>query len=325
MMGLSLFYAGYYSESLAGFFPMALFIRASSIFIGAFFFGPAVAWISNIMPSTEFGRNVVFWISVITGWLLILLVALIVMYVHEFMPLLPSVGTWIPTNDGTALAIVPIPTWLIEQNGGTWYFAMMYVLLVYGSLIIGTLGYIFGILDLLTRGLDSLLKEALGWCKSTWNAVPLEEDGDEDDEEPAVKAAWTPAQANAARDGMERDPLIEAFRNLPPAMPFGASTLPGQPGSLGSPGSPTPPSSEDGGKSPVSAAFAGGQLAVVDDGEEDEAGEEVDMCKICFENKCDSVILWCGHVCVCMKCARLLKECPFCRQPVAQVVKIYKT
>lgn len=38
------------------------------------------------------------------------------------------------------------------------------------------------------------------------------------------------------------------------------------------------------------------------------------QCKICFERQIDTVILRCGHVCVCSKCTPQLKLCPICRQ-----------
>eukprot|EP01006_Ploeotia_vitrea_P012183 TRINITY_DN3238_c0_g1_i1.p1 TRINITY_DN3238_c0_g1~~TRINITY_DN3238_c0_g1_i1.p1 ORF type:complete len:277 (-),score=16.78 TRINITY_DN3238_c0_g1_i1:41-871(-) len=46
-------------------------------------------------------------------------------------------------------------------------------------------------------------------------------------------------------------------------------------------------------------------------------------CKICWENKSDSVLLPCGHVAFCMGCAKKLKSCPLCRSGINNVTKVY--
>eukprot|EP01103_Thecamoeba_quadrilineata_P007505 TRINITY_DN17372_c0_g1_i1.p1 TRINITY_DN17372_c0_g1~~TRINITY_DN17372_c0_g1_i1.p1 ORF type:complete len:292 (-),score=34.54 TRINITY_DN17372_c0_g1_i1:91-966(-) len=52
--------------------------------------------------------------------------------------------------------------------------------------------------------------------------------------------------------------------------------------------------------------------------------KEDDLCKICYDNRINCVILECGHVSVCITCGRLLKECPICRQRINRLVIIYK-
>jgi len=52
--------------------------------------------------------------------------------------------------------------------------------------------------------------------------------------------------------------------------------------------------------------------------------EDEDLCKICYENKIECVILECGHRILCGKCARLpLKECPICRKKIIRIVKTF--
>jgi len=52
--------------------------------------------------------------------------------------------------------------------------------------------------------------------------------------------------------------------------------------------------------------------------------EDEDLCKICYENKIECVILECGHRILCGKCARLpLKECPICRKKNIRIVKTF--
>ncbi len=49
------------------------------------------------------------------------------------------------------------------------------------------------------------------------------------------------------------------------------------------------------------------------------------LCKICFENPMDSVLIPCGHIISCVSCASALKECAVCRYEIKQVVKVYKS
>ena len=55
------------------------------------------------------------------------------------------------------------------------------------------------------------------------------------------------------------------------------------------------------------------------------ADEEMQLCKICFENEMDSLFYRCGHVVACEECARQVKDCPICRRVVDAVVKIWRT
>eukprot|EP00771_Trimastix_marina_P002787 gnl/Trimastix_PCT/3947.p1 GENE.gnl/Trimastix_PCT/3947~~gnl/Trimastix_PCT/3947.p1 ORF type:complete len:187 (-),score=13.17 gnl/Trimastix_PCT/3947:67-627(-) len=47
------------------------------------------------------------------------------------------------------------------------------------------------------------------------------------------------------------------------------------------------------------------------------------QCTICFERTIDTVLLECGHRCVCSRCAGTLSECPLDRRPITRWVKTY--
>ncbi|MCJ1440037.1 MAG: hypothetical protein MMC23_000519 [Stictis urceolatum] len=55
------------------------------------------------------------------------------------------------------------------------------------------------------------------------------------------------------------------------------------------------------------------------------ADEEMQLCKICYENEMDALFFRCGHVAACENCARQVSDCPVCRKPVEHVVKIFRT
>lgn len=49
-----------------------------------------------------------------------------------------------------------------------------------------------------------------------------------------------------------------------------------------------------------------------------------DLCKICMDRLIDCVLVECGHMCSCVKCGKLLSECPICRQYVVRVIRVFK-
>jgi hypothetical protein len=52
---------------------------------------------------------------------------------------------------------------------------------------------------------------------------------------------------------------------------------------------------------------------------------DVDMCKICFAERIDAVILPCGHFAICRTCGAKLDECPICRQDIERVQVVYRS
>ena len=55
------------------------------------------------------------------------------------------------------------------------------------------------------------------------------------------------------------------------------------------------------------------------------AEAELRLCQICYEEDIDSLFYDCGHVCSCLHCAKQLDDCPICRKPIINVVKMYFT
>jgi len=57
-----------------------------------------------------------------------------------------------------------------------------------------------------------------------------------------------------------------------------------------------------------------------------EEREDANLCKVCMANPINTVMVPCGHQCICSVCAKTLnKECPICRKRVTQVVKTFGT
>ena len=52
-------------------------------------------------------------------------------------------------------------------------------------------------------------------------------------------------------------------------------------------------------------------------------------CVVCTQNKIDSVVYRCGHMCVCQPCGYELisgnHKCPMCRSPITDIIRVYKT
>ncbi|KAH3763522.1 hypothetical protein Pelo_4637 [Pelomyxa schiedti] len=59
-----------------------------------------------------------------------------------------------------------------------------------------------------------------------------------------------------------------------------------------------------------------------------------DICRLCFANKGNCVIVPCGHLGLCFDCGTLLKNksssaespalCPFCRNPITQLIQTFR-
>ncbi|KAI6650529.1 hypothetical protein LOD99_7580 [Oopsacas minuta] len=53
------------------------------------------------------------------------------------------------------------------------------------------------------------------------------------------------------------------------------------------------------------------------------------VCVVCTQNKIDSVVYRCGHMCVCQPCGYELiagnHKCPMCRSPITDIVRVYKS
>lgn len=54
-------------------------------------------------------------------------------------------------------------------------------------------------------------------------------------------------------------------------------------------------------------------------------GDDAELCKICMDRLIDCVLVECGHMCSCVKCGKLLSECPICRQYVVRVIRVFKS
>jgi len=60
---------------------------------------------------------------------------------------------------------------------------------------------------------------------------------------------------------------------------------------------------------------------------EDNSSNE---CAVCLERPPDCVLYMCGHMCMCYKCAFGIRQsgdatCPICRQPILDIIKIYRS
>jgi len=62
-----------------------------------------------------------------------------------------------------------------------------------------------------------------------------------------------------------------------------------------------------------------------------KGSKDDDECRICMDAKINTVIIPCGHLCVCLECSKLLmsnnnnKTCPICKQNIQQIIKTFQT
>ncbi|XP_043255617.1 E3 ubiquitin-protein ligase RNF34 isoform X3 [Colletes gigas] len=48
------------------------------------------------------------------------------------------------------------------------------------------------------------------------------------------------------------------------------------------------------------------------------------LCKICWDEPVECVILECGHIACCLNCGKQMSECPICKQYIVRVVRFFK-
>ncbi|CAM2716491.1 unnamed protein product [Rotaria socialis] len=58
---------------------------------------------------------------------------------------------------------------------------------------------------------------------------------------------------------------------------------------------------------------------------DDTTACDSELCKICMDAIVDCVFLDCGHMVTCVKCGKLLAECPICRSNIVRVVRVFKS
>lgn len=57
---------------------------------------------------------------------------------------------------------------------------------------------------------------------------------------------------------------------------------------------------------------------------ENSGSTENSKCVVCWDQDRDCLIMPCRHNTSCIKCTKSLKSCPICRNPVKDIIKIYK-
>ena len=48
-------------------------------------------------------------------------------------------------------------------------------------------------------------------------------------------------------------------------------------------------------------------------------------CRICYVDERNTVFVRCGHMVACQLCAQQVSDCPVCRRPIEQVIRVWDT
>jgi hypothetical protein len=61
--------------------------------------------------------------------------------------------------------------------------------------------------------------------------------------------------------------------------------------------------------------------------ENEPNASDLNICSICLENEKNTVIVSCGHLSMCERCAKKINKCPICRKSyeVKDLMKIYNS
>jgi len=60
--------------------------------------------------------------------------------------------------------------------------------------------------------------------------------------------------------------------------------------------------------------------------DESSSGNEKfdNLCKVCYDQPINSVLLRCGHVAICFECSKHLDKCPICRSEIQEVIQTFR-
>ncbi|MFA5499444.1 MAG: PEP/pyruvate-binding domain-containing protein [Candidatus Omnitrophota bacterium] len=148
--------SGFFAPLVKGFIPIDLVLRASTIFIAAFMFGPGAAW----LMATPRGERVegtfnppVFKsgtrnLAILFGLLFILAAAYLLFAGIPNIADYPVLATIIPTGDGSSGVFLPAFGTLLRLP---WQFSIFFNVIIGGAVVIGTVGYVWGVGEYIYR------------------------------------------------------------------------------------------------------------------------------------------------------------------------------
>ncbi|XP_071800461.1 E3 ubiquitin-protein ligase XIAP-like [Asterias amurensis] len=59
--------------------------------------------------------------------------------------------------------------------------------------------------------------------------------------------------------------------------------------------------------------------------EEIERLRDEKLCKVCMDEDANMILMPCNHFVLCSSCTKLLNDCPICRTPIREVIRVYKS
>jgi hypothetical protein len=130
----------------------------------------------------------------------------------------------------------------------------------------------------------------------------------------------------------EQNALQQSYASPAPVRPQSAPVMPSEASALATAPAPSPPlgseeesTSQLGTAASSASAPSSGPSSSSAPKPESDADEDRNLCKLCFERELDCALLPCSHV-ACYQCATSLKltKCPFCRQDITQVLKLFR-
>jgi hypothetical protein len=197
--------------SLITFLPAVFLWRAFPLLVSSWLFGPYIAWALGIMfghidtscnPPLVVGGAPVVIASVGLGYVVAALTFLIGFVFPEAALPVSTIGTFAPTGDGSTAVILPYSLSYHELLEVPPVWALPYVTVVYGGVVLGILSVMLGVVVTLRDWIRWLLE---------WRAAARVEQVDEAGSKPStprpatsLSAATSPRHRKPSRDGRPR-------------------------------------------------------------------------------------------------------------------------
>ncbi len=59
--------------------------------------------------------------------------------------------------------------------------------------------------------------------------------------------------------------------------------------------------------------------------EENERLKDSQLCKICMDEEMQVLFMPCNHFVTCEECAKVVKQCPICREDILNTIRVFKS
>jgi hypothetical protein len=156
ILGAMILSSGFLAPFIEDFIPLELVLRASTIFIASFLFGPGAAWlmatprgkrVEGTFNPPEY-RSMTRVFAMLLGWAFILAGVYLSFAGIPNIAEYPVIASMMPTGDGASGVFMPAFGKLLRLP---WQFSVFFNVIIGGAIVLGSIGYVAGTAEYASR------------------------------------------------------------------------------------------------------------------------------------------------------------------------------